>query len=58
MELLRFDSRAAVERFVPLISQLKSKLAGAVAVRASINRHWSGVPDEAGWIGGALPSMA
>jgi hypothetical protein len=58
MELLRFDSRAAVERFVPLISQLKAKLAGAVAIRDSTNRHWSAVPDEAGWIGGALPSMA
>jgi hypothetical protein len=58
MELLRFDSRSAVERFVPLISQLKSKLAGAVAVRDSTKRHWSPVPDEAGWIGDAVPSMA
>jgi hypothetical protein len=58
MELLRFDSRSPAERFVPLIGQLKSMLAGAVPVRDSINQPWNTVSDEVGWIGGALPSMA
>jgi hypothetical protein len=58
MELLRFDSRSPMERFVPLIGQLKSMLAGAVPVRDSLNPYWSAAPDEVGWIGGALPSLA
>jgi len=33
MELLRFDSRSPVQRFVPLIDQLKSKLASSTVIR-------------------------
>jgi len=34
MELLRFDSRSPVQRFVPLIDQLRSRLASATVLRA------------------------
>lgn len=34
MELLRFDSRSPVQRFVPLIDQLTARLASATVVRA------------------------
>ncbi len=34
MELLRFDSRSPVQRFVPLIDQLKARMANATVLRA------------------------
>jgi len=40
MELLRFDSRTPAQRFAPLINQLKSKLATAVAIRRSRVPMW------------------
>jgi hypothetical protein len=57
MELLKFDSRSPVERFVPLISQLKSKLAGAIVVKDSSREQWSVVSSETGWMS-AFPSLA
>ncbi len=48
MELLRFDSRAPAQRFVPLINQLRAKLAGAVAVRTARNHMWQPVPGGVG----------
>jgi hypothetical protein len=52
MELLRFDSRAPTQRFVPLINQLRAKLAGSVAVRASRGgQTWKPL---AGEVGGRL----
>jgi hypothetical protein len=58
MELLKFDSRSPVERFVPLISQLKAKLAGAVVVKDVSTRQWNVLPREPGWISAALPLLA
>ena len=44
MELLRFDCRTPAPRFVPLIAQLRAKLANAVPLRP-ISRHpWATVP--------------
>jgi hypothetical protein len=42
MELLRFDSRSPAERFIPLINQLKTRLACASILRRSPPRRvWS-----------------
>lgn len=40
MELLRFDSRSPAQRFMPLINQLRAKLAGSVALRANRGQAW------------------
>lgn len=48
MELLRFDSRSPAQRFVPLINQLRTKLAGSVAIRASRKPAWKPLGAEVG----------
>lgn len=44
MELLRFDCRTPSSRFVPLISQLRSKLAGLSILRPAEHRLWHAYP--------------
>ena len=51
MELLRFDCRTPAPRFVPLISQLKAKLADSVAITPTPAREWTKVPQELGRLG-------
>ncbi len=49
MELLRFDYRTPGQRFHSLISQLKAKLADAVAVTpGALAEEWTRVPQELG----------
>ncbi|MGH9581394.1 MAG: hypothetical protein ACRD4O_00465, partial [Bryobacteraceae bacterium] len=48
MQLLRFDSRMPAQRFVPLINQLRTKLAGSVAVRASRTQTWRPLAGQVG----------
>jgi hypothetical protein len=40
MELLRFDSRAPAERFVPLIDQLKRKFKSVAMISPSARYTW------------------
>jgi hypothetical protein len=44
MELLRFDCRTPSQRFVPLIAQLRSKLAGLPILRAAEKSVWHAWP--------------
>lgn len=46
MELLRFDCRTPGARFAPLISQLRGKLADAVAITPEPGRDWKSLPLE------------
>lgn len=49
MELLRFDCRTPGQRFQPLISQLKAKMADTVAITPRAQaEEWSRVPQELG----------
>ncbi len=47
MELLRFDSRSPARRFVPIINQLKAKIANTPAVRGAREQIWAKHPSEA-----------
>ena len=48
MEMLRFDSRSPVPRFVPLIDQLKSKLGNSTVIRARKEQFSRSFPLELG----------
>lgn len=48
MELLRFDSRSPAQRFIPLINQLRAKVANIPTLRARRTHPWSHVPSEIG----------
>jgi predicted GNAT family N-acyltransferase len=48
MEMLRFDSRSPVQRFVPLIDQLKSKLGNSTVIRARKEQFSRSFPLELG----------
>ena len=48
MEMLRFDSRSPVQRFVPLINQVKSKLASTSVIRARKEQFTRSFPLELG----------
>lgn len=44
MELLRFDCRTPSKRFLPLIAQLRAKLAGLSILRPAEKHAWHGSP--------------
>ena len=46
MELLRFDSHLPSQRFVPLINQLKSRLANTLTIRRSRTQVWNKLAGE------------
>jgi hypothetical protein len=58
MELLRFDCRTPAPRFAPLISQLKAKLADAIAITPEPVRDWLALPREVGAINMNLLRLA
>jgi hypothetical protein len=58
MELLRFDSRTPAQRFVPLINQLRAKLAGSAAIRAVRVPSWKPLASEVGRMGILRPVPA
>jgi predicted GNAT family N-acyltransferase len=40
MELLRFDSRSPTQRFIPLINQLKARVASTLTIRRARTQPW------------------
>lgn len=48
MELLRFDSRSPAQRFVPLINQLKTKVANTLMIRGARPNLWGTLASEVG----------
>lgn len=58
MELLRFDSRSPAKRFLPIINQLKTKVANTPAVCATKKHIWERRPSDAAVEHAPLMQMA